>query len=108
MRAIRTTLYLTKNFVLNIVMSRQNIIIAVQLLVIVVLLFMLRREGFENKREAATKIRTETKDMFDGGNHSYTEFKKKIGEGTDPVIYQDVLTLHKKNEFTVDKIESVL
>ncbi|ARA72205.1 hypothetical protein BNJ_00386 [Kaumoebavirus] len=85
-----------------------KIIIALQLIVIFVLIFMLRREGFENKREAAIKINEKTKDMFDGGKHSYTEFKKKVGDGTDPVIYQDVLTLHKKNEFTVDNIERVL
>lgn len=78
---------------------------ALVIVMTLIIICCMRKEGFATKREKARKIH----DWFTNNeSHSYAKFRRDLNRESNIVEFEDVKKLFEGKNFTVDAIESVV
>lgn len=80
-------------------------LLALAILMTLIIIYCIRKEGFATKREKAHKIHQWFKN---NESHSYAKFRSDLNRESNIVEYEDVKRLFDSKNFTVDAVESVV
>ena len=83
-----------------------NILIVSILIIIIIVIFyyenkIINKSNFEVNDKSIQEIKT----LFDG-NDKYSAFKEKLG--IDNIVYQDLRTLYKNNDLSINSVKNVV